>query len=137
MKKFVNFKLVRLNLPGLETVEGNQSSIQDHLNQVDTKPVKVLHHLFIRPHESRSEEFPKEKTLFIANIPADLTEEHLKNLFYDKGTIEQVKWSSKRTTGSSCHVIFEDKESIEMIMEMDEKIDCRKDWPTQNCLESN
>jgi ribosomal RNA-processing protein 7 len=50
------------------------------------------HHLWIKPHSSSSTpDFPPKRTLFVANLPVDTTEESLRQLFLPYGPIERVE----------------------------------------------
>ncbi|CAG8545921.1 7761_t:CDS:2, partial [Acaulospora colombiana] len=72
-----------------------------------TQYVSASHYLFIKGHESRGNNntptnTPPERTLFISNIPADATREHIKNIFEYCGEIEDVLF----------HEIFDEKEFL-------------------------
>jgi RNA recognition motif-containing protein len=78
---------------------------------------RVMHSIFIKKHSSRSEEFPSGKTLFIVNIPVDFSQQALTTMFAELGEIVKVKFQVQKKTGTSCHVIFKDSESVDMILE--------------------
>ncbi|KAJ3268401.1 Ribosomal RNA-processing protein 7 [Terramyces sp. JEL0728] len=90
--------------------------LQTHFTQKQPSK-KVYHELFVRLNSSK-QDFP-ENTLFMVNIPVDASEAHLKELFNDYGEILQVKLPVIMKSGSNCHVVFKDKESIDMILEIE------------------
>lgn len=107
------------------------------------KSEPIVHHLFIKPHQSlkskkkalqenvevepqEEELLPAGRTLFVLNLPVDTTLSHLKRLFRRCGVIENVVLKGKKAlipgsvhkSGTTCHVIFEDPESIDRAMNM-------------------
>ena len=98
-----NFLAVPLRLPG-----GASSSSQ---------PKQAAYHwLYVRPHQSSHSEqassssssssrLPADRTLFVANLPVDTTERHLKSLFQNAGVpghVQRVDFSAlKKAAGGS------------------------------------
>lgn len=81
------------------------------------KQVLPIHTLFMRPHSSRKDDLPTDKTIFIVNLPIDASEAHLQRLFRKCGVIQKIVWK-KPTSGFSAHVVFEDAESVQRSMSM-------------------
>ena len=97
----------------------------------------VAHFFFVKKHSSRSEEFPAGKTLFMVNIPVDSTKEKLAKMFADLGEIERVQFQAQKKSGSSCHVVFKDSESVDLILEDCDKFDGTEAFKNENSLASN
>jgi ribosomal RNA-processing protein 7 len=57
----------------------------------------AIHYLYMKKHESRvdSATTPKDRTLFLLNLPTDTTEAHLKKLFKPYARIINVKYHSR------------------------------------------
>lgn len=59
---------------------------------------KIQHWIYVRKHSSsgpstsRLEDLPSERTLFIANLPVDTTEEHLREIFNKAGPLSAVRF---------------------------------------------
>lgn len=119
---YSNFKAIQILMPSLHLVPTIENSLQTHfdMESINLEEAKVYHTMYIRPNQSRADndEFPKGRTLFIANIPVDASLEHMRHFFTDQGIIERVKWATDPTSGSCCHVVFKDEESIDACMAM-------------------
>ncbi|RHZ76470.1 hypothetical protein Glove_197g6 [Diversispora epigaea] len=72
-----------------------EPTIQQNLSNL-ALPIKLS--FFIKQHEARNHNttnnlnFPAERTLFITNLPIDTTENHIRNLFKEWGSIEQINF---------------------------------------------
>jgi ribosomal RNA-processing protein 7 len=57
----------------------------------------AIHYMYIKKHESRqdSEATPKDRTLFILNLPVDTTDEHIKRLFQPYGRVVSIKYHTR------------------------------------------
>lgn len=57
----------------------------------------AVHYMYIKKHESRqdSEATPKDRTLFILNLPVDTTDEHIKRLFQPYGRVVSIKYHNR------------------------------------------
>lgn len=57
----------------------------------------TIHYLYMKKHESRvdSTATPKDRTLFLLNLPTDTTEAHLKKLFKPYARIVSVKYHTR------------------------------------------
>jgi hypothetical protein len=53
-------------------------------------PVPFKKHLFLKPHRAESDSLPKERTLFVAGIPAGLGDVDLVELFSAFGGVERA-----------------------------------------------
>jgi ribosomal RNA-processing protein 7 len=112
-----NFKVLPLTMT-LTTSEGN---LQTHCtSSTPTTTESPIHQLFIRPHSSRKDSFPADRTLFVVNVPVDATQSHFDRLFRHCGVIERIEWKPL-VSGSSCHIIFVDVESVPLVMEMKQR----------------
>ncbi|KAE8227086.1 hypothetical protein CF319_g406 [Tilletia indica] len=61
----------------------------------------TVHYLFIRPHHSSSNKttapLPSDRTLFVANLPVDASDRHLRTLFKTAGAIERTVFQQGST----------------------------------------
>lgn len=97
-----------------------ENQLQSHVDSKASVTKKTVNHsLFIKKNKSKDPELPNEKTLFVTNLPLDCTEGMLKSLFRSHGEIVNVKWPETRITGGSCHLVFKDTESIDIIMDIE------------------
>lgn len=102
----------------------------------DTKP--AVHYMYLKQHEVRrsDEEKPKERTVFIGNIPVWATEESLKQVFQCCGRVEKVFFQRRASPGLEtdnneiqgfmipkmnhqvAYVVFTKKESVEKALHL-------------------
>lgn len=71
-----------------------------HLPATPSFPTPATHFLYLRPHEPRIPDPDSARSLFLANIPIDTTETHLRHLFgtqLSAGRIEKVSFESVPT----------------------------------------
>lgn len=71
-----------------------------HLPATPSFPTPATHFLYLRPHEPRIPDPDSARSLFLANIPIDTTETHLRHLFgtqLSAGRIEKVSFESAPT----------------------------------------
>lgn len=117
-EQFNGFKRLTLKMEPLFTIERTARSLQTHYNTKASIEKSVSHTLFVKVNESRASELPSGRTLFVVNIPIDSTRECMEAVFKDQGIIEDIKWPKEILSGSSCHIIFKDSESIDQIMQL-------------------
>jgi Rrp7 RRM-like N-terminal domain len=74
----------------------------------------AVHYMYIKKHESRldSEATPKDRTLFILNLPVDTTDEHIKRLFQPYGRVVSIKY---HTRGNHPEEDEEEAEAVEEV----------------------
>ena len=85
-----NFSILPLHMPALTTSSAGYKNI--------------LHCLYFKKHESPKEDpkTPKNRTLFVLNIPVDATEDHLRDLFKPSGRVISVQFLNRvRSTDST------------------------------------
>ena len=111
-------------MPPLTTIKTQVLGLQQHSNY-RIENLEILHSLYVKKDSSK--QFPKDKTLFILNIPTDSSIEHLQELFAQNGVIDSIKFFNK-SSGFGCHLIFKDKESISSILQINSKLK----WPTHS-----
>ncbi|KAG0366831.1 ribosomal RNA-processing protein 7-domain-containing protein [Gamsiella multidivaricata] len=84
-----NFYILPLHMP----------SITASPNSAHTSPAyeNVLHYLYFKKHESPKEDpkTPKDRTLFVLNIPVDATESQLRELFKPYGRVVAVHFMDR------------------------------------------
>lgn len=126
LPQFAQFRILPLTVLPVAVTTDPLSSFSYHA-MPKTKPLPVFHHLFIRAHETRNGDssFPKGRTLFVVNIPADASERHFARLFRRCGKIERVvwkdyigQWSDVHPTGSQAHIVFENEGAVEKAIGM-------------------
>lgn len=83
-KEIANFTVFPLALPPLPSF-----------------PEAAIHYLYLRPHEPKIPDASASRSLFLANIPFDSTDHHLKNLFsvqigLPQGRIEDIRFEGHR-----------------------------------------
>lgn len=64
----------------------------------------AVHHIYARPHSNTSTtnsnpSLPSDRTLFVANLPLDTTQQHLKSLFSKAGVVQKIKMQLARNVG--------------------------------------
>ncbi|KAJ3238335.1 Ribosomal RNA-processing protein 7 [Chytriomyces hyalinus] len=116
------------------TIPGEREVTHTVLFKKDSGPNKGKD----EPEEQAEEddEDEKDRTLFVANLPSDASEAHLRRLFRRCGAIDSVVFStpSKGSTRKSlCHVRFADSESIVRCLEMRKR---RRVWSDEVDAES-
>ncbi|GJJ68111.1 ribosomal RNA-processing protein 7 [Entomortierella parvispora] len=85
-----NFFILPLHMPALTTSSAGYKNI--------------LHYLYFKKHESPKEDpkTPKNRTLFVLNIPVDATEDHIRELFKPSGRVISVQFLNRvRSTDST------------------------------------
>jgi ribosomal RNA-processing protein 7 len=57
----------------------------------------AVHYMYMKKHESRSdsEATPKDRTLFVLNLPIDTTDEHIKRLFKPHARVISIKYHTR------------------------------------------
>jgi ribosomal RNA-processing protein 7 len=113
------FHVISLTMPPVSII--SDPSLQQHIAVPATTTKSIIHHLFVRPHVSRKDNFPQNKTLFLVNIPVDATLSHFKRLFRHCGTISKFI-QNENYSGASGHIIFDDIESVSCVLEMRKRI---------------
>ncbi|KAF9131757.1 Ribosomal RNA-processing protein 7 [Mortierella sp. 14UC] len=80
-----NFFILPLHMPSL-TLSHKTSAYKN-----------ILHYLYFKKHESPKEDAktPKNRTLFVLNIPADASESHLRELFKPCGRVVSVQFLNR------------------------------------------
>lgn len=109
-----NFMVLPLTMPAISV---GDISLQTHINAACGGNVTAVHHMYMRQHVPRKDDFPQERTLFLVNVPVDATLSHFQRLFRHCGTIERINFPSLQS-GSSGHIIFVDSESVPRALEM-------------------
>lgn len=103
------------------------------IDQCAPKDMNIEHNIYFKKHDARNDEkFPIGRTLFLSNIPANTSIEHIKTLFSAQGEVENVFWRIKadaldiaesadtflKSTGSTCHVVFTEASAVDSCMSM-------------------
>lgn len=71
-----------------------------HLSPTPSFSTPATHYLYLRPHDPRIPDPDSPRSLFVANIPIDTTETHLRHLFgtqLSAGRVERVTFESVPT----------------------------------------
>lgn len=93
-------KVTETTAQGLDTFAGF-NILPLHCPTTSLPAGYALHYLYLKQHEARHEDrrTPKGRTLFVANLPVDTTEEHLRVLFRPYGRVESVvfhRWGGNK-----------------------------------------
>lgn len=83
-----NFHILPIHMPAL-TLSPASTTSSAYKN--------IIHYLYIKKHESPREDpkTPKDRTLFVLNVPVDATEAHFRDLFKPYGRIASVHFISR------------------------------------------
>ena len=117
--KVLDITMAQFSMAALQ--EGGLSTHFSLHREPNTTQAVPIHSIFIRPHNSRKDDHPAERTLFLINLPVDSTQQHLERLFRHCGVIESITWRNGKyahISGQSCHIVFKDAESIDAVLDM-------------------
>ncbi|TPX36253.1 hypothetical protein SmJEL517_g01465 [Synchytrium microbalum] len=133
ISSFASFKVLTIQMPPLLT-STKQIPITNHHLPSTINPIPVTHHLFLKRHETRKannnsnpkpsndEEWPVNRTLFVANVPIDATKLHFETLFKGCGSVQDVFFHREKSGGNSlartAHVVFEDEDGVDCALEL-------------------
>ncbi|KAF9148596.1 Ribosomal RNA-processing protein 7 [Linnemannia schmuckeri] len=100
-----NFFILPLHMPSLTTT--SKSSAYKN----------ILHYLYFKKHESPKEDAktPKNRTLFVLNVPADATESHLREIFKPCGRVVSVQFISRVRDNNLSKEEREQQEELERL----------------------
>ncbi|KAG0203115.1 Ribosomal RNA-processing protein 7 [Mortierella sp. GBA30] len=84
-----NFFILPLHMPSITLSPTSPHSSPAYKN--------ILHYIYFKKHESPKEDAktPKNRTLFVLNIPVDASESHLRDLFKPCGRVVSVHFMNK------------------------------------------
>ncbi|KAF8929801.1 ribosomal RNA-processing protein 7-domain-containing protein [Dissophora ornata] len=84
-----NFYILPLHMPSISTSPSSPHTSKAYQN--------VLHYLYFKKHESPKQDAktPKDRTMFILNIPVDATESHVRELFKPYGRVVSVHFTNR------------------------------------------
>ncbi|KAG0298259.1 Ribosomal RNA-processing protein 7 [Linnemannia gamsii] len=101
-----NFFILPLHMPSLTTTSTSQKSYKN-----------ILHYLYFKKHESPKEDpkTPKNRTLFVLNVPADATESHLRDLFKPCGRVVSVQFLNRVRDNNLSKEEREQQEELERL----------------------
>ncbi|KAI8898225.1 ribosomal RNA-processing protein 7-domain-containing protein [Globomyces pollinis-pini] len=128
LESYGEFKILKLQMPKLAVFSNPKATLklQTHYNSTSSKTfveeTKVTQYLLIKKNitkkNSSNPSINNHNTLFVVNTPLDATEDHFKHLFKDFGNIKEIVWNKSKLPGWSVHIVFEDEESVDEILEM-------------------
>ncbi|KAG0373536.1 Ribosomal RNA-processing protein 7 [Mortierella sp. AD032] len=97
-----NFFILPLHMPSLTLSHKSSSAYKN-----------ILHYLYFKKHESPKEDSktPKNRTLFVLNVPVDSSESHLRELFKPCGRVVSVQFLNRVRENS--HLTKEEREQQE------------------------
>ncbi|KAF9186929.1 Ribosomal RNA-processing protein 7 [Haplosporangium sp. Z 767] len=89
LDQIANFFILPLHMPAITTSPSSPHTSPIYKN--------VLHYLYFKKHESPKEDAktPKDRTLFMINIPVDATESHFRELFKPYGRVVSVHFTNR------------------------------------------
>ena len=151
-----DFMIIPLSIPSFTKLEKGSISPFKHTVSVscDSLSEELCHYVFVRPHESKKSNdlYPKDKNLFMVNLPIDTTIPHLQRLFRHCGTISRVEFHRDQMveefkdfnpisshlnlhkSASNAHVIVENEDAIHRVMTMKSR---KRMWTTSSHNENN
>ncbi|KAG0053146.1 Ribosomal RNA-processing protein 7 [Gryganskiella cystojenkinii] len=108
LDSLANFSILPLHMPALTTSSSGYKNI--------------LHYLYFKKHESPKEDAktPKNRTLFLLNIPVDATETHLRDLFKPCGRVIAVHFVN-RTRAMDSSLTKEEREHQEELERLEKE----------------
>ncbi|KAF9295612.1 Ribosomal RNA-processing protein 7 [Mortierella antarctica] len=103
-----NFHILPIHMPSLTLTSASQTS---------SAYKNIIHYLYIKKHESPREDpkTPKDRTLFVLNVPVDATEAHFRDLFKPYGRIAAVHFISRIRDTSLTKEEREHQEELEQL----------------------
>ncbi|TPX50122.1 hypothetical protein SeLEV6574_g01102 [Synchytrium endobioticum] len=129
LRVFASFKVLPVTMPPLRISSRPMPLISHH--QPTLKSLDVTHHLLLKRHESRNaahndsvtQQYPADRTLFVANIPVDATLSHFRSLFSRCGAIETAYFHRddnirSNALGRTAHLVFDDESGVDTALEM-------------------
>jgi RNA recognition motif-containing protein len=116
------FHPIKIKMPSSKRLK--EKSVDGHItaSSASLNLQKIYHTIYVK--KDTSTEMPKNKTLFILNLPIDSDRHNLDLLFKDCGVIDNVKLPTNITSGSNGHLVFKDEESINYILTVN-----KLSWP--------
>ncbi|KAG0320714.1 Ribosomal RNA-processing protein 7 [Dissophora globulifera] len=89
LDQIANFHILPLRMPSLTLSPTSPHSSPAYHH--------VLHYLYFKKHESPKQDAnaPKDRTLFLLNVPSDATESHLRDLFKPYGRVVAVHFLNR------------------------------------------
>ncbi|KAF9897886.1 hypothetical protein BX616_004811, partial [Lobosporangium transversale] len=92
LDQIANFYILPIHMPAVTTSSATSSS-----SHISATYKNVLHYLYFKKHESPKEDSktPKNRTLFVLNLPIDSTEAHIRELFKPYGRVISVYFINK------------------------------------------
>ncbi|KAF9103371.1 Ribosomal RNA-processing protein 7 [Mortierella sp. AM989] len=113
LDQIANFYILPLHMPAISTSHPSPTY------------KNVLHYLYFKKHESPKQDTktPKDRTLFLLNIPVDATESHLRELFKPCGRIASVHFLNRVRDSQLTKEEREQQEELERLEKEAEAIE--------------
>ncbi|KAF9095221.1 Ribosomal RNA-processing protein 7 [Mortierella sp. AD031] len=104
-----NFYILPLHMPSLTLSPTSPHKSSAYKN--------VLHYLYFKKHESPKEDSktPKNRTLFLLNVPVDATENHIRDLFKPCGRVVSVHFLNRVRDSNLSKEEREQQEELERL----------------------
>src|SRR5690349_8598378 len=90
---------------------------------VSSPSSEVVRYIFVKKHVSSGDsDLPKDKTLFVTNLPLETTQEEIHNMFGSCGKINEVRFKSIRKRIISEPTTYEDddEDALELLIQEEE-----------------
>ncbi|KAJ3125669.1 Ribosomal RNA-processing protein 7 A [Nowakowskiella sp. JEL0407] len=147
LKTFNNYKILTVTLPPIPLTT-NKIKLTSAYPIPTSTPVSITHPILFKKHDDRKskkdsttnnseEDIPHDRSLFLVNLPADTTQNHLKRLFRRCGEIEKVVLkkshfvadfeeiegmsSGMLGSGGKAYVVFNESEGVEKSLDMKQR----------------
>ncbi|KAF8951836.1 Ribosomal RNA-processing protein 7, partial [Entomortierella lignicola] len=105
LDEIANFYILPLHMPAISTSHSSPTY------------KNVLHYLYFKKHESPKQDAktPKDRTLFLLNIPVDATESHIRELFKPYGRVASVHFLNRVRDNNLTKEEREQQEELERL----------------------
>ncbi|KAG0009289.1 Ribosomal RNA-processing protein 7, partial [Entomortierella chlamydospora] len=105
LDQIANFYILPLHMPAISTTHSSPTY------------KNVLHYLYFKKHESPKQDAktPKDRTLFLLNIPVDATESHIRDLLKPYGRVASIHFLNRVRDSNLSKEEREQQEELERL----------------------
>ncbi|KAF9169751.1 Ribosomal RNA-processing protein 7 [Mortierella sp. AD010] len=105
LDQIANFYILPLHMPAISTTHSSPTY------------KNVLHYLYFKKHESPKQDAktPRDRTLFLLNIPVDATESHIRDLFKPYGRVASIHFLNRVRDSNLSKEEREQQEELERL----------------------
>ncbi|KAI1318274.1 Ribosomal RNA-processing protein 7 [Mortierella claussenii] len=127
LDQIANFYILPVHMPNITCSPSSSSSSYNN----------VLHYLYFKKHESPKQDTksPKDRTLFVLNVPVDATESHLRELFKPYGRVASIHFLNRIRDNS--HLTKEEREQQEELERLEQEAAVLEEAQSQSSSSNN